>query len=120
MTAALAHAPSVVDALARTPASDVKKLGWRGVMRQVGRDGAVVVTHHDRPEAVILSTDEYQRLARAAAAAQARQDDALATLRRQFDERLAALAAPDAGTRLRGVFGQAPALHGQVRAGQTH
>ena len=120
MTTAVAHAPTAVDALARTPASDVKKLGWRGVMRQVGRDGAVVVTHHDRPEAVILSTDEYQRLAQAAAAAQARQDDALTTLRRQFDERLAALATPDAGTRLRGVFAQAPTLDGQVRAGQAH
>ena len=65
MTAALTLAPSAVDALARTPASDVKKLGWRGVMRQVGRDGAVVVTHHDRPEAVILSTDAYQRLVQA-------------------------------------------------------
>ena len=120
MTATLALSPSAVQALPRTPASDVKKLGWRGVMRTVGREGRVLVTNHDQPEAVILSTDEYQRLVQAAAANLGRQDDALDALRRQFDERLAALAEPDAGTRLREVFGQAPALDGQVRAGQTH
>jgi len=120
MTAALVLSPAAVQSLPRTPASDVKKLGWRGVMRTVGREGRVLVTNHDQPEAVILSTDEYQRLVQAAAANQGRQDDALATLRRQFDERLAALAAPAADAALRAAFGQAPALHGQVRAGQTH
>ena len=120
MTAALVLSPAAVQSLPRTPASDVKKLGWRGVMRTVGREGRVLVTNHDQPEAVILSTDEYQRLVQAAAANQGRQDDALATLRRQFDERLAALAAAAAGAALRAAFGQAPTLDGQVRAGQTH
>ena len=120
MTAALVLSPAAVQGLPRTPASDVKKLGWRGVMRTVGREGRVLVTNHDQPEAVILSTDEYQRLVQAAAANQGRQDDALATLRRQFDERLAALATPDAGERLRDVFGQSPALGGQMRAGQGY
>jgi PHD/YefM family antitoxin component YafN of YafNO toxin-antitoxin module len=106
--------------LARTPASDVKKLGWRGVMRAVGREGKVLVTNHDQPEAVILSTDEYQRLLQAAQGAEARQDDALDALRRRFDERLASLAAPDAGERLRGVFAQPAVLAGQVKAGETH
>jgi hypothetical protein len=32
------------DQLSRTPASEVKKLGWRGVMRTVGREGRVLVT----------------------------------------------------------------------------
>ena len=103
MTAALALPLSAVQSLPRTPASDVKKLGWRGVMRTVGREGRVLVTNHDQPEAVILSTDEYQRLVQAAAANQGREGDALAALRRQFDERLATLAAPDAGARLRGA-----------------
>ena len=120
MTAALAIAPPTFDALARTPASDVKKLGWRGVMRTVGREGTVLVTNHDQPEAVILSTDEYQRLVQAAASAQARQDDALASLRHRFDERLASLQTDDAGQRLRQVFGQPVALAAQVRAGQGH
>ena len=78
-----------VDGLARlprSPASDVKRLGWRGVMRTVGREGKVLVTNHDQPEAVILSTDEYQRLMQAAEGAQAQQDAALDTLRRRFDQ----------------------------------
>ena len=106
--------------LARAPASDVKKLGWRGLMRAVGREGKVLVTNHDRPEAVILSTDEYQRLLQAAQGAEARQDDALDTLRRRFDQRLSALAAADAGERLRGAFAQPAALGGQVKAGESH
>ena len=97
--------------LPRTPASDVKRLGWRGVMRTVGREGKVLVTNHDQPEAVILSTDEYQRLMQAAEGAQAQQDAALDTLRRRFDERLAALAEDDAADRLRAVLG-APAWPG--------
>ena len=112
-----------VDGLARlprTPASDVKKLGWRGVMRTVGREGKVLVTNHDQPEAVILSTDEYQRLMQAAQGAQMQQDAALVALRRRFDERLAALAQDDAADRLRGVLGAPVALDGQVRAGEGH
>ena len=110
----------VLDDLPRTPASNVKKLGWRGVMREVDRTGSMVVTNHDRPEAVILSLDEYRALVLAAEAAQRSSRSALEALRSDFDERLAALAAPDAGERLRDVFGQAPALGGQVRAGDGH
>ena len=108
------------DQLPRTPASDVKKLGWRGVMRTVGREGKVLVTNHDQPEAVILSTDEYQRLMQAAQGAQAQQDAALDTLRRRFDQRLAALAEDDAAERLRTVLGAPATLQGQVKAGDSH
>ncbi|WP_036595847.1 type II toxin-antitoxin system prevent-host-death family antitoxin [Ottowia thiooxydans] len=108
------------DQLPRTPASDVKKLGWRGVMRAVGREGKVLVTNHDRPEAVILSPDEYERLTRAAAATEARQEDAIDALRRRFDDRLATLQQADAGQRLREVFAQGPELQGKVLAGGSH
>ena len=100
--------------LPRTPASDVKRLGWRGVMRTVGREGKVLVTNHDQPEAVILSTDEYQRLMQAA---QAQQDAALDALRQRFDARLAALAQDGAADRLRAVLAAPAALQGQVKAG---
>ena len=106
--------------LPRTPASDVKRLGWRGVMRTVGREGKVLVTNHDQPEAVILSTDEYQRLMQAAEGAQAQQDAALDTLRRRFDQRLAALAEDDAAERLRTVLGAPATQQGQVKAGDRH
>ena len=37
-----------LDTLPQTPASDVKKLGWRGVMKVVARSGkAVSYTHLD-------------------------------------------------------------------------
>ena len=47
-----------VEDLPRTPASDVKKLGWRGVMKAVGLRGKVVVTNHNQPDAVILPIAE--------------------------------------------------------------
>ena len=112
--------PQALEALPRTPASDVKKLGWRGVMREVGRSGSVVVTNHDRPEAVILSLDGYRALVLAAEAALRPERSALDELRSAFDQRLAALAAPDAGERLRDVFAQPAALGGAVRAGDSH
>ena len=111
---------SEFDELPRAPASDVKKLGWRGVMRTVGREGKLLVTNHDQPEAVILSTDEYQRLMQAAQGAQMQQDAALDSLRRRFDERLATLAQDDAADRLRGVLGAPSALRGQVKASEGH
>ena len=51
-----------MDDLPHTPASDVKKLGWRGVMQVVARNGRMVVTNHNKPEAVILPVEEYNRL----------------------------------------------------------
>jgi PHD/YefM family antitoxin component YafN of YafNO toxin-antitoxin module len=89
-------------------------------MREVDRTGSMVVTHHDRPEAVILSLDEYRALVLAAEAALRSSRSALDTLRSDFDQRLATLAAPDVGDRLRSVLAQPAALGGQVRAGQGH
>ncbi|WP_049871188.1 type II toxin-antitoxin system prevent-host-death family antitoxin [Ramlibacter tataouinensis] len=112
-TAALAELP-------QTPASDVKRLGWRGLMRTVGREGKVLVTNHSQPEAVVLSIGEYDALVQAIERAQARDDVALDALRERFDRRLAALAQADAGERLRDVMAQPPSLDGKVRAGASH
>ncbi|HET8818319.1 MAG TPA: prevent-host-death protein [Xanthomonadaceae bacterium] len=109
-----------LDALPRTPATSVKTLGWRGVMQGVHRDGAVLVTNHDRPEAVILSTQAYLALARAAKTGARKDADVLETLRARFDERLAALQSDDAGDRLRAVMDAPAELHGEVRAGASH
>lgn len=113
--------PMTIDALAdlpRTPASDVKKQGWRGLMKTVGRVGKVVVTNHNTPEAVILSTQEYDAIVVALRDAASRVDPALEALRRRFDERLAALGAPDAGDRLRGLMRTPVRLNGEVKAGE--
>lgn len=106
--------------LARTPASDVKKLGWRGVMKSVSRAGRVVVTNHNQPEAVILSIEEYGSLMQALRAADAQNESALDQLRHRFDERLASLQAPDAGDRLRSMMSGPAKLKGKVKAGATY
>ncbi|UNK50350.1 type II toxin-antitoxin system prevent-host-death family antitoxin [Lysobacter sp. S4-A87] len=109
-----------IEDLPRTPASDVKKLGWRGVMRAIGRTGKVVVTNHNEPEAVIIPAEEYDAMIRALHEAGAKNDSALDDLRHRFDERLASLQAADAGDRLRALM-QGPArLRGKVKAGASH
>lgn len=105
--------------LPQTPASDLKKLGWRGVMRTVGRVGKVVVTNHSAPEAVILSIAEYDAMAQALQALARRDDVALERLRQRFDQRLAALKAADAGARLRAVLEHADSLAGEVKVGAS-
>lgn len=109
-----------VKALPKVPASDVKRRGWRGVMRTLSLEGAVVVTNHDQPEAVILATATYVNLLERAKQAESRVESDLALLRSRFDERLAALRKPDASERLRSVM-QGPAnLRGRVKAGASY
>ena len=117
---ALALKLDPIETLPRTPASDVKKLGWRGVMKAVGRQGRVVVTNHNQPEAVILSAEDYDAILRALADANAGGDQALEALRQRFDQRLAALQAADAGDRLREIMRQPARLGGKVKAGTGH
>jgi prevent-host-death family protein len=109
-----------IDKLHHTPASSVKKLGWRGVMRSIGREGKVVVTNHNEPEAVILSAAEYGAIKQALQDAASRTQPALDMLRLRFDDRLAALQAADAGERLRALAGSPAQLGGKVRAGDSH
>lgn len=109
-----------IELLPHTPASDVKKLGWRGVMKAIGRTGKVVVTNHNEPEAVILSVEEYGEIMHALQEAGAKDESALDILRQQFDQRLAALKADDAGTRLRAVARNPAALGGKLKAGASH
>ena len=112
--------PDAVAALTRVPASDVKRRGWRGVIETLGAERALLVTNHDRPEAVIVSTEEYARLRAQDLDAQARTESELQRLRHQFDERLAVLRTPRAGARLRAVM-QGPArLRGKVKAGTSY
>lgn len=118
MATALKH--DSLDDLTRTPASDLKKLGWRGVMKSVSRAGRVVVTNHNQPEAVILSIEEYGTLMQALQTADAQSESALDQLRHRFDERLASLQAADAGERLRAMMRGPATLKGKVKAGATY
>lgn len=110
----------LTETLVRTPASDIKKVGWRGVMKSVNREGQVLVTNHDSPEAVILSVETYTALANALRAAEAQQEQKLAALRRRFDQRLASLESDDAGERLREVLREPATLDGAIKAGESH
>ncbi|MCE2918096.1 MAG: type II toxin-antitoxin system prevent-host-death family antitoxin [Rubrivivax sp.] len=121
MTAAL-HVQTGPEAslqqLPRKPVSDVKREGWRGVMRSVDTAGRVLMTNHDRPEAVILSLHEYRLLSEQAARAQRDSQDRLEHLSRAFDAELAVLQQPGAGDRLRSAFDAPLQLNGEVIAGR--
>ena len=61
MTAAIHVQPSPeagLQQLPRKPVSDVKREGWRGVMRSVDSTGRLLMTNHDQPEAVIRGSNE--------------------------------------------------------------
>jgi prevent-host-death family protein len=109
-----------IEDLPHAPASDVKKLGWRGVMKAIARQGKVVVTNHNEPEAVILSAEEYGVILRALDEAGSKHASALDTLRHRFDERLASLQAADVGDRLRALARGPAKLGGKVKAGASH
>ena len=121
MVAAARHAvEEILARLERKPASDVKREGWRGIMRTVDAVGKVLVTNHDEPEAVILSLREYRLLAELAERVQRDNSSKLEQLTRAFDAELAVLKRPDAGDRLREAFGAPLALHGEVIAGRSY
>jgi PHD/YefM family antitoxin component YafN of YafNO toxin-antitoxin module len=122
MTAAIHVQPGPeagLQQLPRKPVSDVKREGWRGVMRSVDSTGRLLMTNHDQPEAVILSLREYRLLTEQAARAQRDSQDKLDSLSRAFDAELAVLQKPDAGDRLRSVFDAPLGLNGEVVAGRS-
>lgn len=109
-----------LDDLPRVPASDVKKRGWRGVMRALGSSGPVVITNHSEPEAVILSAQDYERLAALVANTESKTAASLDVLRQRFDERLAVLTQPGAADRLRAISKSPAKLRGKVKAGSGY
>jgi prevent-host-death family protein len=106
--------------LPRAPASDLKKLGWRGMMNTVRRKGKILVTNHDEPEAVIIPVAEYDDLLRLAEQSEAQTESALANLRQSFDERLAVLQGQSAATRLQSTIRGRAKLGGKVKAGSSY
>ena len=121
MVAAVQHASEeLLSRMERKPASDVKREGWRGIMRTVEAVGKLLVTNHDEPEAVILSLREYRQLTLLAQQVQRDNANRLEQLTRAFDAELAVLKQPDAGDRLRGAFGAPLALRGEVIAGRSY
>jgi PHD/YefM family antitoxin component YafN of YafNO toxin-antitoxin module len=106
--------------LPRTPASDLKKLGWRGLMNALRSKGRLLVTNHDEPEAVIIALAEYDDLMRLAEQSEAQAESALANLRKSFDERLSVLQGQSAATRLQSTIRGPAKLGGKVKAGSGY
>jgi prevent-host-death family protein len=82
-------------------ASEVKS-NWRAIVQEA-REGEVIVTNYNRPEAVVMSAERYAQLRTAA-----RANDPLRRLRDQFEGELAVLRAPGAADRLRDAFSATP------------
>lgn len=106
--------------LPRAPSSDLKKLGWRGMMNTVRSKGKILVTNHDEPEAVIIPVAEYDDLLRRAEQSEAQTESALANLRQSFDERLSVLQSQSAATRLQSTIRGRAKLGGKVKAGSGY
>lgn len=106
--------------LPRTPASDLKKLGWRGMMNALRSKGKLLVTNHDEPEAVIIPVEEYDALMQIVERSEAQAESALAELRKSFDERLAVLQDRAAATRLQSTIRSRAKLGGKVKAGSRY
>jgi prevent-host-death family protein len=106
--------------LPRTPASDLKKLGWRGMVRALRKRGSILVTNHDEPEAVIITVAEYDALMQLVVQSEAQTESALAGLRRSFDERLAVLQGRSAATRLQSIIRGHAKFSGKVKAGSSY
>ena len=93
-------------AAAQVTASEAKN-GFGRVLERVAREGAVVITRHDRPDAVILSIDAYDRLA------SARQPDVDA-LTSEFDALYERLQQPGMAEKIEAVFALSPAKIGRI------
>jgi prevent-host-death family protein len=106
--------------LPRTPASDLKKLGWRGMMNALRSKGKLVVTNHGEPEAVIIPVTEYDAIMQLVEQAEAQAESTLTDLRQTFDERLSVLQGRSAATRLQSTMRGRAKLGGKVKAGSGY
>jgi PHD/YefM family antitoxin component YafN of YafNO toxin-antitoxin module len=106
--------------LPRTPASDLKRVGWRGMMNALRSKGKLLVTNHDQPEAVIIPVEEYDALMQIVERSEAQTESALAALRNSFDERLSVLQDRSAANRLQSTIRGRAKLGGKVKAGSGY
>ena len=81
-------------------ATDAKKQFGR-VLEMVLRGGAVVITKHDAPKAILISVEEFNALTKAT-------ERTLDTLSADFDAMLARMQTPKARARMKTAFGASP------------
>ena len=87
-------------------ATDAKKQFGR-VLEMVLRGGAVVITKHDAPKAILLSVDEFNALTRTT-------ESTLDSLSADFDAMLARMQIPRARSGMRAAFGASPKALGRA------
>lgn len=107
-----------LEGLPQVAASDVKKRGWKGIMRLLGDKGPVLVTNHEQPDAVIVPTAEYERLREISRKEAAQLDATEDALRAEWDRRMAWLGEPGANAFLRSLVREPLRLNGEVKAGK--
>jgi prevent-host-death family protein len=77
------------------------------ILEQATHGGAVAITRHDTPKAVLISYDEFQSLIKARA-------HALDDLTSQFDDLLARMQTPKAKAGMKAAFKASPSELGQA------
>jgi len=82
-------------------ASEVKA-NWRAIVQEAQKH-VVIVTNYNRPEAVVLSVEQYAKLK-----AEARANDPLARLREEWDRQMAVLQEPGAHAAWDEIFNSTP------------
>ncbi len=80
---------------------------FSGLLERAIAGGAVIITRHDAPKAVLISVDEYETLSRAG-------ESRLDTLRGQFDALLARMQTPEARGGMRAAFNASPEQLGRT------
>lgn len=89
-------------------ATDAKN-SFGTILDRAVRLGGVAILRHQRPAAVLLSIDEYERLL-------SKQDDPLKSLRGEFDALVARMQTPRAKAAGRALFDASPATLGRKAA----
>jgi antitoxin Phd len=91
---------------AAVTATDAKKQFAR-ILESVLQGGAVVITKHDAPKAILLSVDEFSALTKSA-------DSALDTLTAEFDALYARMQTPRARAAMQAAFAAPPPALGRA------
>lgn len=102
-------------------ATDVKRLGWRGILDLARRNGGQLkVTNHNQTQGVVLTPEAFEALVAKARSQESALERSIAELSAQFDQRLAGLEGKEGASRLRAAIGASPQLRGKVKAGTSH
>jgi hypothetical protein len=107
-----------IEELPHRNATQVKNK-WGDLVREVRASGGVAVTHHDKVEMVVVEVGQYREMAALVEGVKGRQQAVLAELTTEFDQRLAALKAPDARARIEAAMASRGRVTPRPKAGAS-